>query len=140
MTSLILATATRFLFPLLLMFSVFLLLRGHNLPGGGFIGGLIASSAFALYWIAFDLAAARRMLAVEPRRLIGVGLLVALASGWAGVLSGRPYLTGAWGKLEIPGAGAIPLGTPLLFDFGVYLVVIGVMMLIITTLAEEKHE
>ncbi len=140
MTSLILATATRFLFPLLLMFSVFLLLRGHDLPGGGFIGGLIASSAFALYWIAFDVAAARRMLAVDPRRLIGAGLLLALASGWIGVFGGKSFLTGTWATIQFPGAGPLPLGTPLLFDTGVYLLVIGVMMLIITTLAEESHE
>jgi multicomponent Na+:H+ antiporter subunit B len=139
-TSLILATATRFLFPLLLMFSVFLLLRGHDLPGGGFIGGLIAASAFALWWIAFDLAAARRMLAVDPMKLIGAGLLLALASGWIGLLAGRPFLTGVWNKMDIPGGGTLPLGTPVLFDLGVYLVVLGVLTLIITTLAEVTDE
>ncbi len=65
MTSLILSTATRYMLPLLLLFSIFLLLRGHNEPGGGFVGGLVAAAAFALYAIAFDVATARRTLGVE---------------------------------------------------------------------------
>jgi multicomponent Na+:H+ antiporter subunit B len=75
---LILPTAARLLLPLLLLFSVFLLLRGHNLPGGGFAAELVAAAAFTLYAIATDVPAARRALGVAPRRLLGVGLLVAL--------------------------------------------------------------
>jgi len=140
MTSLILATASRFLFPLLLMFSVFLLLRGHNQPGGGFVGGLVAAAAFALYWVAFDTKTAKRALRLSPVTLIATGLLFAIGSGWMGILEGRPFLTGEWTMFEAPGLGEIHLGTPLLFDTGVYLLVIGVLMLVITSLAEETRE
>lgn len=138
MISLILRTATRYLVTLLVLFSIFLLLRGHNEPGGGFVGGLVAASAFALYAIAFDPASARRLLRVDPRGLIGVGLLTAAGSGFISVAQGAPFMTGEWTYLTVPGAGKIDLGTPLLFDMGVYLVVLGVTLLIILTLAEEE--
>ena len=76
MTSSILQTATRFLMPLLLLFAVFLLLRGHNEPGGGFVGGLVVASAFVLYSIAYGVSASRRALLVDPATLLGVGLLI----------------------------------------------------------------
>ncbi len=137
MTSLILRTATRFLMALLLLFSIFLLLRGHNEPGGGFIGGLVAASAAALHAIAYDPATARSALWVEPRTLIGAGLVVAAGSGLWGLALGQPFLTGHWLDIDLPGVGALGLGTPLLFDLGVYLVVIGVTLTVILTLAEE---
>ena len=86
MTSLILRTATRFLMPLLLLFALFLLLRGHNEPGGGFVGGLVVAAAFVLYAIAYGVDAGRRALLVDPSTLLGVGLLVALGSGIPAVL------------------------------------------------------
>ena len=137
MKPLILPTAARLLLPLLLLFSVFLLLRGHNLPGGGFAAGLVAAAAFALYAIASDVPAARRALGVAPRALLGGGLLVALASGLLPVLGGRPFLTGLWGYLSLPGIGRVDVGTPLLFDVGVYLVVVGMTLTIVLSLAEE---
>lgn len=135
MFSIILSTAVRYLFPLMLLFSVFLLLRGHNDAGGGFVGGLVAAAAFALYAIAYGVPAARRTLGVDSRALIGLGLLVAVGSGLWPVLSGQPFLTGVWAKPTLPVLGKV--GTPLLFDVGVYLAVVGVMMTIILTLAEE---
>ncbi len=137
MDSLILRTATRFLLTLLLLFSIFLLLRGHNEPGGGFVGGLVAAAAFALYAIAYDPAATRRTLRVEPRTLIGLGLLTAVASGVAGMAAGRPFMTARWGAASLPGLTPVEIGTPLLFDVGVYLVVLGVTLTIILALAEE---
>ena len=136
MTSLILRTATRFVMPLLLLFSLFLLLRGHNEPGGGFAGGLVAGAAFTLLAIGTSVAVTRRALRREPRSLIGVGLLVAIAGCVAGPLSGAPVLTGRWIALPLPGGGTLDLGTPLLFDLGVYLVVVGVVLTIILSLAE----
>lgn len=137
MTSLILQTAARYLLPLLLLFSLFIFWRGHNEPGGGFVGGLIAAAAFVLYAIAYDTGAARRILPVEPRVLIGLGLLLALVSGLIGMLSGQPFLTGQWSVLDLPGFGAVEISTPLLFDLGVYLAVLGVTLVIIFALAEE---
>ena len=135
MTSLILRTATRFLMPLLLLFALFLLLRGHNEPGGGFVGGLVVAAAFVLYTIAFGVDAGRRALLVDPSTLLGVGLLVALGSGIPAVLLGRPFLTAMWTEVGRPPA-AFDVGTPLVFDVGVFLAVIGVVLTIVFTLAE----
>jgi multicomponent Na+:H+ antiporter subunit B len=131
MTSLILQTATRVLMPLLLLFGVFLLLRGHNAPGGGFAGGLVVAAAYALHSFAFGETAARRALLVDPSRLIGAGLFLALASGVWPLLKGEPFLTTLWL------APQLGLGTPLIFDLGVFLVVIGVVLTMTFTLHEE---
>ena len=131
MTSIILQTATRLIFTLLLLFAVFLLLRGHHEPGGGFIGGLVASGAFVLYAIAYDVARARSALRVEPRAVIGAGLITAGLSGILPMLMHKPFLTGLWGSLAAFGAGTVKAGTPLLFDFGVCLTVVGVTLTII---------
>jgi multicomponent Na+:H+ antiporter subunit B len=136
-TSLILRTAARFLLPLLLLFSVFLLFRGHNQPGGGFVGGLVAGSALVLYAISYNVAATRRILSIQPHTLIAFGLLVATVAGVPGLFARQPFLTGRWAKTEVPFLGELPLGTPLLFDVGVYLVVLGATVLIIFPMAEE---
>ena len=125
-------TAARLLMPLLLLFSVFLLLRGHNQPGGGFVGGLVAAAAFSLYAIAFGVVRARQALLVKPMTLLGAGLLTALVSGLPAILRAQPFLTAQWA------APPIPLGTPALFDLGVFLVVAGVALMMIFTLAEES--
>ena len=137
MTSLILRTATRALEPLLLLYSLYLLVSGHDEPGGGFSGGLVASSAFALHLMAYDAASTRRMLRASPQAFIGVGLLLAVASGVWGVVLSKPFMTGFWIDLSVPGIGKVPLGTPLFFDLGVYVVVIGVTMIILLSLSED---
>jgi multicomponent Na+:H+ antiporter subunit B len=136
-SSLILRTATRFLLPLLLLFSLSLLVRGHHEPGGGFSGGLVAAAAFALYRFAFGAEDAARILPVDPRALIGAGLLVAIGSGSLALLAGRPLMTGLWGRVPVPGVGDLDVGTPLLFDVGVYFAVVGVTLSIILPLGEE---
>lgn len=135
MTSSILQTAARLLMPLLLLFAVFLLLRGHNQPGGGFVGGLVVAASFVLYSIAFGVGAARRAFPVRPSRLLGIGLLVALVSGLPGVAAGQPFMTAIWTTVG-GGSTALDVGTPLLFDVGVFLAVIGVVLTIVFTLAE----
>jgi len=130
-TSSILRTGTRTLMPLLLLFALFLLLRGHHEPGGGFVGGLVVAAAFSLYMVAYGVPAARRALIASPGRLLGVGLAVALASGLPALVRGQPFLTGWWSK------GTLPIGTPLIFDIGVFLVVIGVVLTMTFSLAEE---
>jgi multicomponent Na+:H+ antiporter subunit B len=137
MSDIILQTATRLIFTLLLLFSLFLLVRGHNEPGGGFIAGLVAAGGFALHAIAYDVAEARRAIRVEPRLLIGAGLLLAAASGTLSWWQGQPFLTGQWLWLVWPGPEPLAVGTPLIFDLGVYLVVIGVTLTIVFALAEE---
>jgi multicomponent Na+:H+ antiporter subunit A len=131
-TSPIFRTAARLLMPLLLLFAVFLLFRGHNQPGGGFVGGLVAAAAFALYAIAFGVANARQALLVRPLTLLGAGLLLALGSGVPAVLRGQPFLTAVWVS------ESLPVGTPALFDVGVFLVVAGVVLMMVFSLAEES--
>jgi multicomponent Na+:H+ antiporter subunit B len=135
MSSLILRAATRFLMPLLLLFALFLLLRGHNEPGGGFVAGLVVAAAFVLYAIAYGVDASRRALLVDPTLLLGFGLFVALASGIPSVLLGRPFLTALWTSFGSEPA-VFHFGTPFVFDVGVFLAVIGVVLTIVFTLAE----
>lgn len=133
--SFLLSVAVRYLMPLMLIFSVFLLIRGHNEVGGGFVGGLVASSALMLYGIAISPTALRQLLPLEPRQMLGLGLLTALLSGLIPMLAGKPFMTGLWLKTPLPVIGKV--GTPLLFDVGVYFVIIGVMLWILLTLAED---
>lgn len=136
--SLILNTAARGLVPLILLFSVFILLRGHNAPGGGFIGGMVAGGAFALYLLSYGIATARRAVRIRPPMLVAAGLLLALLSGVAGLVAGRPFLTGLWWDPHLPVLGAVPIGTPLIFDVGVYLLVTGMTLAILFALTEES--
>jgi multicomponent Na+:H+ antiporter subunit B len=137
LNSLILQTAARYLQPLLLLFSIYLLLAGHNEPGGGFSGGLMAAAAMALQALAYDVTSVRRLLVVDSRSLIGLGLLLAAASGMQSFWRDQPYMASYWGSITVAGFGELQLGTPLLFDTGVYLVVIGVALTILFALAEE---
>jgi multicomponent Na+:H+ antiporter subunit B len=137
MTSLIFSVVARGLAPLLLFFSVFLLLTGHHDPGGGFTGGMVAASAFVLHAIANDAASARRALRVPLPSLLGAGLLLAVASGVLPLFRGEPFLTSVWLTIEMGGLGELELGSPLLFDLGVYLVVMGVTLAFVLSLAEE---
>lgn len=136
--SLILRVTGHFLLPLLIMFSLFLLLRGHNEPGGGFIGGLVASAAIALHLFFTDVKSARRLIWVDPRDLLGWGLSIAIASGVLAMFGGQPFLSALWTEMTLPIFGMLKVGTPLLFDVGVYLVVIGTVLNILLSLAEAE--
>jgi multisubunit Na+/H+ antiporter MnhB subunit len=131
MSSLILRASTRILTGLILSFSLYLLWRGHNLPGGGFIGGLVASIALALAVFAFDARWCRRTLPVKPTTLAISGLGLALAAGLVAAPGGETFLTGTWTLIA-----GIKLGTPLLFDLGVYLAVLGSVLALVLELAE----
>jgi multicomponent Na+:H+ antiporter subunit B len=134
--SLILRTAARFLLVLLLVLSIFMLLRGHNEPGGGFIGGLLAAGGVAIYQLSCGVARARRLVRVDPRAVAGVGLVVALLAGIVGLVVRGALLAGVWSDRSLPGIGK--LGTPLLFDVGVFLVVVGAVLTVLFTLDEES--
>ncbi len=137
MNSLILSTAARLFKPLLLLVSVFVLLRGHDEPGGGFVGGLLGASAFALDAVTRNVGSARRKLPLAPHVLLGAGLLVAAASGLPALLQGQPFLTAQRYEAGMPFDLHITLSTVLLFDAGVYVVVMGAALLIMFTLGEE---
>jgi multicomponent Na+:H+ antiporter subunit B len=117
--SLIMRASARYVLWACVALSVFVLLRGHNEPGGGFIGGLIGALGFVFHALATGPAATRRVLRLEPLAWGGIGLALATASGLpALVLHAEPLLTHQW-------LAAVPLGTATVFDVGVYLVVLG---------------
>lgn len=133
MKSAILQTATRYLLPILLLFSFFLLLRGHYYPGGGFVGGLVASIAFVLHSFANGTENTMKILRYKPLSLIPIGLGISAVSVTFPLLLGLPPMTGLWFEEPIPVIGMI--GSALFFDLGVYLVVIGVVLTILFTIA-----
>ncbi len=126
--SLILRTATRLLVPLILLFSVFLLVTGHHQPGGGFSGGLVAALAFVLYAFAFGTTEAERALPVDHRKLVGAGLATALAAGVIDVIFGDGFLAGSWVDRPFWEDVPLELGTPFLFDIGIFLIVAGMVL------------
>ncbi len=137
MPSLILKTATRLLVGLILTFAVYLLLRGHNAPGGGFSAALVAGTGFALFAIAEGPAVVRRAIRIAPQKIAMAGLGLAILSGLAGTLSGQPFLTGIWWIWQSARPYEIAIGTPLFFDIGVFLAVLGTLLTLILALEEN---
>ncbi|WP_206030324.1 MnhB domain-containing protein [Roseomonas sp. AR75] len=117
--------------------SVYLLIRGHNAPGGGFVGGLVASAGLVFYAISRGQEAALRAMRLPPASWCGIGLLTALGSGllaWLDPSAG--YLTHRWWFPDI--SVTLPLGTALVFDIGVYLTVIGTITAMVFALVGEE--
>jgi multicomponent Na+:H+ antiporter subunit B len=139
MNTLIFRTTAPFLTALMLLFSVFVLLRGHNAPGGGFIGGLIAASALAIYGIACGVEAVRRAIVFHPLAIAGFGLLAATVAGLLSVVFSVPFMTGLWVYPNLFGV-EVPLSSVLLFDIGVYLVVGGAITSIALALEEREAD
>jgi multicomponent Na+:H+ antiporter subunit B len=127
------------LLPIFVLFSLFLLLRGHDEPGGGFVGGLLAALAVVLQLVAQNAREVKALLPVEPRMLLGVGLLCAIISTLVPVLLGIPFFTALWVEIPFPWGGYLKLGLPLLFDIGVYLVVFSVTLTMVLTVAGEER-
>jgi len=137
--TIILHTAALFLLPLQLLFSIFLLLRGHNDPGGGFIAGMVAASAFVLYLFAHGVRSTRRILRFAPRDLLGFGLLLGILSSVPAILNGKSFLTAQWWVIHINAETELALSTVLLFDIGVYFAVLGTILTIVISLSEIDH-
>lgn len=135
MNSLILSAFSRFLFALMLVVSLYILYRGHNDPGGGFVGGLMAAAGFAILALADGVQAARRMVRVHPVALMGAGLVLALLSGLPGLVNRGSFLAHWWFH-----AGDFHSGTALAFDIGVYLAVLGGILALILRFYEEQPE
>ena len=126
------------LLPLALMVAMFIFLRGHNLPGGGFVAGLVTGIALILLYIANGAgwAGARMHLAFAP--LIGAGVFIAGLTGVASWLFGKPFLTSAHGHPHLPVIGDLPLASAMAFDLGVFLTVVGVVMLVLSSLGRAS--
>lgn len=137
MSSLIVRATTRGLTPVMIALSLWLLFRGHDEPGGGFIASLVAGAAVVLQYLANGVEGVRRFLPFRATTLLGVGLLVATGFGLAGLSLGAEFLEGAIWTVEVPGLGEVKAAASLVFDVGVYLVVLAVVVAIVRYLGEE---
>ncbi|WP_028298165.1 Na+/H+ antiporter subunit B [Olivibacter sitiensis] len=133
MKSTILKTASSYLLPILLLFSVFILLRGHYYPGGGFVGGLVAAIAFVLHSFTHGTENTLKLLRTHPGSLIPVGLGLSTLSMLAPLFSDLPVMTGLWFEEPVPVIGMI--GSALFFDLGVYFLVVGIVLTILFTIS-----
>lgn len=136
---LIMAVMSRPLLPLALVFSLFIFLRGHNEPGGGFIAGLVTGAALILQYMASGIRWAQGRLPLDYFYLMGGGVLIAGLTGAAAFIAGAPFLTSTFGHWEIPGLGELELASAMVFDLGVYAVVVGAVMLILANLGRLSH-
>lgn len=139
MTSLILSTAARLLTHVIVALSIYLLLRGHHAPGGGFIAALVAGSAVVLQYLANGLAGVNRFLPMEFSTLLGLGLLLAVGVGVGGIVIGDQFLqSGIW-EADLPLLGEQKVAASLIFDIGVFFVVLAVVVAIVRYLAEDAE-
>ena len=137
--SFLLSRGARLLQPLLLLLAVAAYWRGHHLPGGGFIAGLIAAAAFTLRSLGDGVPEARRSLRWEPLTLATAGLAVALTAGLLGLVARDALLAGLWvPEFRVPLLGVVHLGTPMLFDLGVFLTVTGFTTGVAFALQEDE--
>lgn len=139
--SLILQASEKPILILQLVLAAYLLFRGHNQPGGGFSAGLLAAASFSFIAICRSVADVRKIMRFSPLAYIALGLLISILSALIGpVFFREPFLTGIWGwSIPLPPLGSLSLGTPLLFDIGVFFVVFGSVLLILLSLFDQGH-
>lgn len=135
----LLATGARTMVPTLTLFSIYLLFVGHDIPGGGFAGGLVASIGLLVMFLAFGERGLRRALPVDSLTVMGTGLLLAVAAGLIGILSGDAFLAYTFRSFDLPLVGELKVSSLLLFDLGVYVLVIGVVETALQRLGGEAQ-
>ena len=136
---LILVVATRVALPLALTVAVFIFLRGHNEPGGGFIAGLIVAIALIMQYLASGYAWAAKRAKMDAQAMIGAGVAIAGLTGIASLFFGRPFLTSAYGYFDIPLIGEVELSSAMAFDLGVFLTVVGVVILSLAQISRVEQ-
>ncbi len=137
---LLLAILARLMLPLTMLVAVFIFLRGHNLPGGGFIAALVVSVALLLQYVASGVLWTERRISINYRTLAGIGVLIAAATGLGSLAFGAPFLTSAFGHFHLPLIGEIELSTAVLFDLGVFCAVVGTTLTIISHLGVRDKD
>lgn len=137
--SVVLETAVRMVFHTVLLFSLYLLFAGHNQPGGGFVGGLVAGCAFVLRYVAGGRAALKAAVPIDPGVPLGVGLVLAAGTGALALVFGGQFLESAKVELDLFLLGDVKLVSALAFDTGVYLVVVGLVLGALRTLGAEAE-
>jgi len=136
MNTIIFRTIAPLIVAIMLVFSVYVCLRGHNEPGGGFIGGLIAASAIAIFGMSSGVERVRAAIRVDPMAIAGFGVFIAALSGLLSLFTGSPFMTSIWLYVDL-GETVLPLSTPMVFDIGVYFVVFGTISAIALALEGE---
>jgi len=131
---LFLSMMMRPLLPLAITVSVFIYLRGHNVPGGGFVAGLITGVALVMQYLANGIAFTQPLMPRHPPRLLALGLFLAAGIGLASLFYGRPFLTSAHGHVPLPWIGDVELASAMVFDLGVYVVVVTVVLTVLSEL------
>lgn len=132
------AALVRLLLPIALLVSMYLFMRGHNQPGGGFVAGLVMSVAFILQYMVAGTQWVEAQMSLRPLRWMGTGLLCATLTGAGAMLFGYPFLTTHTAHLHVPLLGDVHVASALFFDIGVYTVVVGSTLLILTALAHQS--
>nr|WP_040980856.1 Na(+)/H(+) antiporter subunit B [Oceanobacillus jeddahense] len=135
--NMMLQTLARLIILIVLSFSIYLLLAGHNSPGGGFIGGLMTASAILILYLSFGLNSIKKVIRFDYIKIIGIGLLFASVTGVISMVFGFPYLKQFFDYFTLPILGEVELTTALPFDLGVYFVVLASALAIILTIAED---
>src|SRR5690625_5836950 len=138
MNDVFLKYTAKVVFLIIITFSINLFFSGHYTPGGGFVGGLLAAGAIVLLLLAYDLKTLRKMLRIDDKRTITLGLAISFIVPILLMLFGNPLFTHQHTYLELPVFGEVPLHTAVIFDVGVYITVVGTTLLIITLLASEQ--
>ena len=131
-------TVARLLFPVIAMMAVFLFMRGHDLPGGGFAGGIAMAIAFILQYMVGGVRWVEDRLRILPVVWIGIGLLAAALTGMGSWFFGKPFLTSAFAYVDYPVLGKLPMASALVFDFGVFALVVGATVLMLIALAHQS--
>ncbi|HEY8525800.1 MAG TPA: MnhB domain-containing protein [Acidimicrobiales bacterium] len=138
--SLIVDTSVHFIFYSVLVLSLYLLFAGHNQPGGGFVGGLVAGAAVGLRYIAGGIDAVREASPVRPWTILGVGLLIAAVTAAVPLALGEALFESAVVDWRLPGLGEVHATTALIFDIGVYFVVVGLMLMVFEAFGDDPEE
>ena len=135
--NLILKSTSSFIIFILLGFAIYLLLAGHNSPGGGFIGGLVLASAIILLCLAFDIETVTKSIPLDFKLVAASGALIAVLTGLGSFIFDVPFLSQTFAYFDIPGLGRTELSTVTIFEAGVALTVVGVVVTIILSISED---
>lgn len=133
----ILQTASKFAFFIIILFSIYIFFAGHNSPGGGFVGGLLTTGAFILLLLAYDIKTVQQLLPFNSMFVVAIGLLLALGMASGSLIFNVPFFTHAFDNFHLPILGETALHTATIFDAGVYLVVVGAALTIIQTIGGD---
>ncbi|ABD89390.1 monovalent cation/H+ antiporter subunit A [Rhodopseudomonas palustris] len=136
---LVLVVAARVLLPLAMTVGIYMFFRGHNQPGGGFIAGLVVATAIIMQFMASGYAWTADQRRIDGHRLLGAGVLIAAATGIGALLFGRPFLTSYFVYVPVPLIGEVELATAMLFDLGVFLAVVGTVVLSLSQIARVER-